>query len=159
MIGSHDRFRCSVEANRPRSLLSSPVQERKRKEWRKTAVLWNNGFGFGACTSIDPKRCRSIRGWPSGPRKKIWSTKRSKSHPLVPTSAFVSIMDIRSARFSTAPDPLRGGMKFTVYAEILSSERNKEELSGFDSIEFVGISLEKYQDRCGIISGIIFAGR
>jgi len=54
---------------------------------------------------------------------------------------------------------LRGGMKFTVYVEILSSERNKEELSGFDSIEFVGISLGKYQDRCGIISGIIFAGR
>jgi len=50
-------------------------------------------------------------------------------------------------------------MKFTVYVEILSSERNKEELSGFDSIEFVGISLGKYHDRCGIISGIIFAGR
>jgi len=56
-------------------------------------------------------------------------------------------------------DTLRGGMKFTVYFEILSSERNKEELSGFDSIEFVGISLGKYQDRCGTISGIIFAGR
>jgi len=35
-------------------------------------------------------------------------------------------------------------MKFTAYVEILSSERNKEELSGFDSIEFVGISLGKY---------------
>jgi len=50
-------------------------------------------------------------------------------------------------------------MKFTVYVEILSSERNKEEFSGFDSIEFVGISLRMHQDRCGIFSGIIFAGR
>jgi len=33
-------------------------------------VLWQNGFGFGACTSIDPKLYRSIRGWPSGPQKK-----------------------------------------------------------------------------------------
>jgi len=45
-------------------------------------------------------------------------------------------------------------MKFTVTVEILSAERNKEELSGFDSIEFVGISLGRYQDRCGIISGM-----
>jgi len=67
-------------------------------------VLWKNGSGFGACTSIDPKLLRRIRGWPSGPQKKKRSTKRSKSHPLIPTSAFVSIRGIRSARFSTAPD-------------------------------------------------------
>jgi len=42
-------------------------------------------------------------------------------------------------------------MKFTVYVEILSSESNKEMLSGLDSIEFVGISRGKFQDRCGII--------
>jgi len=35
---------------------------------------------------------------------------------------------------------LRGAMMFTVYDEILSSERNKQELSGFNSIEFVSIS-------------------
>ena len=67
-------------------------------------VLWKNGSGFGACTSIDPKLRRRIRGWPSGPQKKKRSAKRSTSHPLMPTSAFVSISGIRSARFSTAPD-------------------------------------------------------
>ena len=67
-------------------------------------VLWKNGSGFGACTSIDPKLRRRIRGWPSGPQKKKRSAKRSTSHPLMPTSAFVSIRGIRSARFSTAPD-------------------------------------------------------
>jgi len=67
-------------------------------------VLWKNGSGFDACTSIDPKLRRRIRGWPSGPQKKKRSAKRSTSHPLMPTSAFVSIRGIRSARFSTAPD-------------------------------------------------------
>jgi len=74
-------------------------------------VLWKNGSGFGACTPINPKLCRSVRGWPSGPQEKKRSTKRSRSHSLVPTSAFVSIRDIRSARFSTAPDisPTKSG--------------------------------------------------
>jgi len=67
-------------------------------------VLWKNGSGCVACTSIDPKLGRCIRGWPSDPQKKKRSTKRSTPHPLVPTSAFVSIRDIRSVRFSTAPD-------------------------------------------------------
>ena len=67
-------------------------------------VLWKNGSGFSACTSIDPKLRRRIRGWPSGLQKKKRSAKRSTSHPLMPTSAFVSIRGIRSARFSTAPD-------------------------------------------------------
>jgi len=35
---------------------------------------------------------------------------------------------------------LRGATMFTVYDEILSSERNKQELSGFNSIEFVSIA-------------------
>jgi len=63
-------------------------------------VLWKKGSGFGACTSIDPKLRRRIRGWSSGPQKKKRSAKRSISHPLMPTSAFVSIRGIRSARFS-----------------------------------------------------------
>jgi len=33
-------------------------------------VLWKSGSGFGACTPINPKLCRSIRGWPSGPQEK-----------------------------------------------------------------------------------------
>ena len=33
-------------------------------------VVWENGSGFGACAPLDPKLCRSIRGWPSGPQKK-----------------------------------------------------------------------------------------
>jgi len=41
-------------------------------------------------------------------------------------------------------------MKFTVQVEILSSERNKEKLSGLYSIEFVGISRGKFQDRCAL---------
>jgi len=53
----------------------------------------------------------------------------------------------RGPRFAS----LRGGKKFTVHVEILSSERNKEKLSGLYSIEFVGISRGKFQDRCGII--------
>jgi len=74
-------------------------------------VLWKNGSRFGACKSINPKLCRSVRGWPAGPQEKKRSTKRSRSHSLVPTSAFVSIRDIRSARFSTAPDssPTKSG--------------------------------------------------
>ena len=43
-------------------------------------------------------------GGPRVLRRKKRSKKRSTSHPLVPTFAFVSIRDIRSARISTAPD-------------------------------------------------------
>jgi len=44
MIGSHDRVDCTVEAGRPRSLLSPPGRERKRQEWRKTVVFQNRGI-------------------------------------------------------------------------------------------------------------------
>jgi len=82
-----------------------------RKVYLIILVLWKNGSGFDACTPINPTLCRSIRGWPSGPQEKKWSTKRSRPHSLVPNSAFVSIRDIRSARFSTAPDlsPTKSG--------------------------------------------------
>jgi len=89
----------------------SGVRDGDTKVYLILLVLWKNGSGFGACTPINPKLCRSVRGWPSGPQEKKRSTKRSRSHSLVPTSAFVSIRDIRSARFSTAPDisPTKSG--------------------------------------------------
>ena len=87
-----------------------------------------------------------------GAQRVYWGVLR----PRIRTQKVKSMLGWRGLHWRLT---LRGGMKFMVYVEILSSERNKEELSGFDSIEFVGISLEKYQDRCGIISGIIFAGR
>ena len=95
----------------PHSHRTGPCAPPPLKVYLILLVLWKNGSGFGACTPINTKLCRSVRGWPSGPQEKKRSTKRSRSHSLVPTSAFVSIRDIRSTRFSTAPDlsPTKSG--------------------------------------------------
>jgi len=87
----------------PRLVAELCPQSQQTEVYLILLVLWKNGSGFGACTPINPKICRSIRGWPLGPQEKKRSTKRSRSLLLVPSSAFVSIRDIRSARFSTAP--------------------------------------------------------
>jgi len=63
-------------------------------------ITWKNGAVFGALTPIDPKLCRRIRGWSSGPWKRMRLTKRSRSLSLVASSALVLIRDVRSARFS-----------------------------------------------------------
>jgi len=85
------------------SVMRTPRRATLTKIYLFLLVLRKNGSVFGACTPINPKLCRNIRGWPSGPEEKTRSTKRRRSHFLVPTSAFVSIRDIRSARFSTSP--------------------------------------------------------
>jgi len=131
-----DRFRstCNTGGQLPRHVLST---------WYIFAtilVLWKNGSGFGACTSIDPKLYKSISGWPSGPQEKKRSTKRRTSHPLVPTSAFVPIRDIPSARFSTAPDvsttksgEMRGqGGYFSSLVRILSKSRDAARIRSGD---------------------------
>jgi len=103
-------------------------------------VLWKNGSGFGACEPINPKLCRSIRGWPSGPQEKNRSTKRSRSLSLVPSSAFVSIRDIRSARDPTAPDlsqTKEGGMQgygayFSSLVSPMSGSRDAAQMKSGD---------------------------
>jgi len=62
------------------SVMRRPRRATLTKVYLIVLGLWKNGSGFGACTPINPKLCRHIRGWPSAPEERTRSTKRSKSH-------------------------------------------------------------------------------